>query len=153
MYNPRIRTKNSTAKDLRSSGTGIGRFTKKSVIRLGSLTKTEGVFKNIPSEDIIEVNTVDSIKNSRNKLLMKQCFAEAETPQSDWFIWENENTFINQITNETIDISDLLNILSSGLLMKRVCGFKGKGMYLIKNMEDWEAFKAIAKQKYPNLEY
>lgn len=153
-FKPQVRTKNSSSNDLRSANTGIGEFDVRSIVRLGSLTSTEAAFRRAPvNVPIVEVNSVEAVQNSRNKLLMKGCFKEAEIPQSDWFAWKDEDVFTNQITNEEINISDLLNTLTSGILMKRVCGFKGKGMFLIKTMEDWVNFKAVAKKRYPDLEY
>lgn len=145
-----IRTKNFSSAGLK----GVITSPHRTVVRLGSITPTSDVFPLGVQRGvrINEINTVDAIQNSRSKLLMKECFANAGIPQSDWFIWKESDIFINKITNEEIHISDLLIILSSGLLMKRVHGFKGNGMYYIKTMEEWGAFKSIAKSKYSHLD-
>lgn len=149
-FKPQIRTKNFSSAPLRGS---LGEFPMRAIVRLGSRTTIADAYPRMPQgQPVIEVNTVESIENSRSKLLMKERFAEVEVPQADWYIWKDSDTFINQITQEEINISDLLNILPSGILMKRVFGFKGRGMFYIKTMEDWQAFKDHAKNTYNNLD-
>lgn len=139
-YRPRIRSKNHSCNDLRHVNNGLGFYPFKSLIRLGSQTPTQKAFPK-SHQEVVEINTVDAIRNSRSKLLMKERFKEAEVPQSEWFIWKEEDVFVNQISNEEINIEKLLEILPNGLIMKKVYGFKGKGMSLIKTLKEWNNFK------------
>ena len=77
-----IRTKNFSAKPLRNS-----LFSKQSVIvRLGSTTPLEKAYpKKVTFTDIIEINTVEAVENSRNKLNMKTCFSLLDLPQAKWW--------------------------------------------------------------------
>ncbi len=153
LFKPQIRTKNHSANDLRSRGAGIGEFSMRSIVRFGSRTTTAEAFPMWHDKrPIVEINTPEAIENSRNKLRMKDCFLEREIPQSDWFIWKESDVFINKQTEEEISIEDLLNTVPSGIVMKKVCGFKGHGMFYIQNLEDWAAFKQQAKNLYPNLD-
>lgn len=118
----KVRSKNHSCDDLRSKNNGLGPFTERSVVRLGSTTMTELIYpksskKGLP---IIEINTVESIRNSRSKLLMKGCFKEANVPQSEW------TTSMNTIKEFTDNVG-------FPIVVKRVFGFKGRGMSRIPN--------------------
>ena len=115
----RIRTCNSTARPLRRSIL----VDDWAVCRLGSLTATEDCF-DTPRE-VIEVNTVDAIQNSRSKLRMKECFAKKKVPQADW--WTDFNG---------VNLSEL----PYPLVAKRVFGFQGRGMRLLSNVGEMRNF-------------
>ena len=85
---------------------------KKAVFRLGSSTEMP--------EDYIEINTIDAVKNSANKLLMKTCFDEAGVNTAEW--WE--------ITDD-LDINDL----PYPVVLKHVHGSRGTGNTLINSVE------------------
>lgn len=114
----KIRTKNPSASSLRKSIP----TKKRAVVRLGSLTPTIRVFPN--HRDVIEINTPEAIENSRSKLKMKECFSKLDVPQASW------STF------DTIDP----NTIEFPIVIKRVYGFKGRGMELIEDRDqfnDW----------------
>jgi glutathione synthase/RimK-type ligase-like ATP-grasp enzyme len=117
----RVRTANFTAKPLRKSI--LTDF--KAIVRLGSLTKTERIFGRIPG--IIEINTIDAIQNSRSKLRMKECFKQLKVPQAEW--WDS----IQALGQDT-------NNLPYPLVVKRVFGFQGRGMELINNQKELNAW-------------
>lgn len=126
LYKCKIRTKNYSADPLK------GRISLpfRSIVRLGSTTETEIVFPKSfkAGKTIIECNSVESIHNSRSKLLMKECFNKAGIPQANGL---NINEVIAQ---------DQLETLSYPLVAKRVYGFKGHGMRKLDNqeqLEDW----------------
>jgi len=148
-WKPQIRTKNHTAAPLRNS---LGEFAMRCIIRLGSRTTIAEAFPRMPhGRPVIEVNTVEAVENSRNKLFMKRCFDNDSIPQADWFTWKELDLFTNVKTQEDISINNLLELLPSGIIMKRVCGFKGIGMFYIQTIEDWDNFKLEAISRYPNL--
>lgn len=124
----RVRSKNYSCASLRHNEKGIGPFPIRSLVRFGSTTPTEMIFpKSYGKYDIIEVNSVESIQNSRSKLLMKECFATNKVKQSEWALPDNK---------------DKLNNMKFPLLAKRIFGYKGKGMVKLDNLEQLEEFIA-----------
>lgn len=125
MYNVLIRTKNWSAKDLR----GNIELPFRSIVRLGSLTPTQEILPKSYKlgKQIIECNTVDAIENSRDKLLMKSCFALNNIPQTKWYELED-------IINSNLDI------LNYPIIAKKICGFKGHGMMKLDTKEELSNF-------------
>lgn len=131
-FTPRVRSKNTSCNDLRAKGKGLGLFPARAVVRLGSITETKDIFpKTYGKVKIVEINTVESIQNSRSKLNMKTCFKDANVPQSQW--WDSLTTLEEYAKEKEIPYP---------ILAKRIYGFKGKGMILIQKQEDLDAFKA-----------
>lgn len=115
----RIRTKNFTSESLR----GSLYFPTRSIVRLGSTTQTKRIFPNsFGKYRILEVNSVDAVNNSRDKLLMKQCFDKAEIKHAKWWTWEGFQKVSSQ--KETGACHDKL-------VAKLRNGFKGHGMALL----------------------
>lgn len=139
-FKPQFRTKNFSSKDLKAKNGGIGEFSRRSIVRLGSLAPTSEAFPfSFGKKRIIEVNTVEAIQNSRSKLLMKACFTVAGVPQSDWY--EKRNGPLGDydfIVNGNTQNSILSENLPYPILAKRVFGFKGHGMAKFDNKEQFE---------------
>lgn len=135
----RVRSKNFSCDDLRTSNKGIGPFPIRSLVRLGSTTMTEIIFpKSFKKYPIVEINSVESIQNSRSKLKMKECFLKENIPQSNWFVNHGSKEYVTGLhDNMTIWA---FKKLSYPLVAKRVFGFKGHGMVLINNQEELEKF-------------
>lgn len=91
----------------------------RSVVRLGSTTIKED------GRERVEINTVQSIKNSANKLLMKKCFVASGVKTADWFTEGNLTTWA----------SDKYPIIAKSLY-----GSRGKGNTLINNQEELNQF-------------
>jgi glutathione synthase/RimK-type ligase-like ATP-grasp enzyme len=132
----RIRTRNSTARPLRRSIL----VDDWAVVRLGSLTPNDVIKEEsgIPwGARLIEINTPDSIENSRSKLRMKDCFATKKVPQADWWVPMTYNNGRNMdIVPEGNDYDNRptpINRLPYPILAKRVFGFQGRGMKLLQN--------------------
>lgn len=123
-----IRTKNFSAKSLR----GKVFFPVRSVVRLGSLTPTKEAFPISckKGHEIVEVNTVDAVQNSRDKMLMKSCFDRNKKIQHA--SWKDE-----------VD----LNKDEFPVVVKRRLGFKGRGMHLIQNQQEYETWSKKASKK------
>lgn len=118
-----IRTKNYTSKPLRKSII----TDRSTIIRLGSTTPIEKAFRKPKDpKDIIEINTVEAINNSRSKLLMKTCFSNGKVPQAEW--WRDKGFLC---TRDDIKFP---------LVVKRVFGFQGRGMELINNLKELDAW-------------
>lgn len=130
----KIRTKNFSARPLKGQVTTAKRV----VLRLGSTTPIEKVFpKSIKKGlEVQEINTVDAIKSSRSKLLMKECFAKDKVPQAEWWLPEYEQLEIifwpNNIEENPVTVSKL----PYPILAKRIFGFKGRGMIKLDNEKE-----------------
>jgi len=89
----------------------------RSVVRLGSTTFLE--------DDRVECNSVEAIRNSANKLLMKQCFTADEVKTAKW------------IKGEMSTIEDIV-ALEFPLVLKHIFGSRGTGNYLVRRQEELE---------------
>ena len=130
LYYPRIYSRHPSHSILRAKNQTLPLLPFRSVIRLGSTTVSDGR---------LEINTVEAVKNSASKLLMKQKFTEAGVKTAEWFKWIEEDTFL--YNNEEISIHEMLNKFPKGIVMKKHYGSKGLGNTYVKNIEDWENFK------------
>jgi len=119
----KIRTSNHTASPLRKSIL----VDCPAVVRLGSLTSTPEVFPGI--RNVVEINTVEAIQNSRNKLRMKECFKRLNIPQASW--WDSYQALAHDE-----------NPLPYPLVVKRVFGFQGRGMQLLRNERNLRAWSS-----------
>lgn len=140
----KIRTKNKSSNPLRKTIEVPFR----AVCRLGSTTPNEIIFKS--SQRFLECNTVESIQNSRSKLRMKECFAKAEVPQTIYF-----DTYIGTDVFKGIRLFQepgcepmRIYSLPYPILVKRVYGFKGRGMAKINNQQELESWL----ESHPNTE-
>jgi glutathione synthase/RimK-type ligase-like ATP-grasp enzyme len=126
-----VRTKNPSAAPLR----GTIRTPYRAIVRLGSRTSNNTIY---PGERITEVNTVQSIENSRDKLRMKRCFESYDVRQAEWFSFGRPGVlFMNGNSNMEVDPRELTRFPYVG---KAVVGFKGHGMQLIENAEQLNTF-------------
>ena len=142
-FKPRVRSKNHSCDELRRGGLGYYPF--RSVVRLGSVTPNAHLFKN--PNGIIEINSVDAVNVSRNKLLMKQAFAQAEVPQSEWWLIIDADGLVAYPKAANAGYVHL-DHLPYPLIVKRVHGFKGIGMSMINTNEELESWLSA----HPNTE-
>lgn len=116
-----IRTKNYSANPLR----GTIYTSESGIVRLGSVTTLRQAYpKKKDLSNIVEINSVDAVQNSRDKFAMKKCFDKAKIKHALYFLDPN-----NVPTDDFIPI-----------VAKRRFGYKGKGMKLILTLEEWEDF-------------
>lgn len=113
-----IRTKNPSAAPLRRSIF----VNKRAIVRLGSRTPSRQIY---PTQSFVEVNTVESIENSRDKLRMKECFSRYDVKQAEWF---------------TLDQVPIIRMADFPYVGKQIVGFKGHGMQLIENVDQLREF-------------
>lgn len=138
MYRVQLRSKNPSANELRGLLKTV-RTSKPFVVRLGSRTPTEEIFPRSYSRTI-ELNSIESIENSRNKLMMKNRFAAAgantAVRQSKWFefIQQGDILLANKIDSTESPIR--LSELPYPIVVKQICGFKGHGMVKCENLEE-----------------
>lgn len=138
MFKPIVRTKNFTAKPIRE---GLIPSRHRTIIRFGSTTPTERIYPRGVSlnKQIIEINTVEAIENSRSKLLMKKCFTDAEIPHPDYYEIDTEDKIFFYILNSDLDTIHM-DELPYPILAKREFGFKGHGMHKFddaKSLDEW----------------
>lgn len=96
---PQIRSQHPTHSHLRRSLTSQP-F--RAVIRLGSTTATADCYPEKTSQQlakVVEINSVESIKNSANKLRMKTCFTRDNIRTAEWL--SGAGTTIRELTNWT----------------------------------------------------
>lgn len=96
----------------------------RSVVRLGSTTDKEDTVTNGGRR--IEINTIQAVKNSASKLLMKQCFTTVGVKTAIW--WTNENGQFVFHGGEGEDIS-------FPIVSKHIFGSRGTGNTLLKDQE------------------
>ena len=134
----KVLTRHPSYKLLKDS---LPRVAFRSVVRFGSTTDVpETLAKN---GDIIELNTIEGVKNSSSKILMKKCFAFAKVPTANWFLLENVNNhknFINmsEVTENPI-IVDISN-LPYPIVAKHEFGSRNSGNYKLDNQKTLEVF-------------
>ena len=141
-YFPRVRSKNHSLNSLRRVNKGLPSLAVKSVIRFGSITPTKEVFPKGSKVPIVEINTVEAVKNSSSKLKMKDLFDEAKVSHPPWYTFSTEG-FLAQSAKKEVAFKDL----PYPMILKQIFGSKGRGMKFAENQE--ELTKAI-KDIYPN---
>lgn len=100
----------------------VGLLPFRSVVRLGSTTELPDTVT--MGGKRIECNTVQSIKNSSNKRLMKDCFIKSGVKTADW-------VYAKDINNK-----DLVKGLGFPIVAKHIYGSRGTGNYLLKTQEE-----------------
>lgn len=127
-FRPLILSRHPSHNVLRASTKNISLLPVKSVVRLGSSTECKDTIEN--GGNRIEVNTVQSIKHSANKLLMKQKFTEAGIKTAEW---------VRVISNNVDSLKEWASEIYP-IVAKAHYGSKGKGNTLIKSQEELESW-------------
>ncbi len=99
----------------------------RSVVRMGSTTPH--------LRERIECNTIQAVRNSASKLLMKQCFTRAEVKTADWWTYNN-HTFRPNNTDGGTDIS----VLPYPIIAKTHNGSRGEGNTLLESQQELESW-------------
>lgn len=122
----RVRSRHPSHNALRNA---IIRLPFKSVIRLGS----ETIVKDVD----VECNTIEAIKNSASKLLMKQCFTNAGVMTAPWWTTNDNKIFTSwKSVKESISIENL----PYPLIAKSFYGSRGRGNTKIENIKQLQEF-------------
>jgi D-alanine-D-alanine ligase-like ATP-grasp enzyme len=102
------------------------RFDKRVVVRLGSIT--------IPKYPVdLEINSVEAIKISADKLLMKQAFDKGQVPTAKWFVHIGNGEFKEGTKEEKV-------LLNYPIVVKNRFGSRGTGNYKFDSKEQLEAW-------------
>jgi glutathione synthase/RimK-type ligase-like ATP-grasp enzyme len=120
LFRPLILSRHPSHSILRAANQTLPLLPFRSVIRLGSSTESDGR---------LEINTVQAVKNSASKLLMKQKFTEAGVKTAKW------------ITKYQADFADgEIEDLGFPLVAKSHFGSRGVGNTKINTKEELEAW-------------
>ena len=122
LFRPMILSRHPSHDVLRLKHKKIAALPYRSVIRFGSSTEVEDSVAK--GGNRIEINTVNAIKISANKLLMKQKFVEAGVKTAEWLPGSTGKAVV-------------LETIGFPMVIKAHHGSKGRGNTLIKNEDDW----------------
>lgn len=155
MFRPLILSRHPSHSILRLKNKQITLLPYRSVVRFGSSTEVHDTIAN--GGNRVEINTVQSIKNSASKLLMKQKFTEAGVKTAKWMCAEehyiNEEGLVSGIEEHGEDS------FSYPIVAKAHYGSKGRGNTLIKTqkeLSDWMIGKTLSNyifEKFMNYAY
>jgi carbamoylphosphate synthase large subunit len=114
-FRPSIFSRHPSHDYLRRNNKTLPLYNFRTVVRFGSSTPTE------ENHYKVEINTVEAIKNSANKLRMKTCFTEGGVKTADWWT----NGALNDFAAEKYPI-----------VAKHIFGSRGTGNTLINNFQE-----------------
>ena len=101
-FRPRIRSRHPSHKVLRHTENNLPYMPFRSRIRLGSTTEVNDRFP------VVELNSIEAIRNSSSKLRMKQCFTQAGVKTAQWFIYNQQTSEFTDVINEgNVQIEDM----------------------------------------------
>jgi glutathione synthase/RimK-type ligase-like ATP-grasp enzyme len=121
LFRPQVRTRHPSHAPLR---TALALLPFRSIVRLGSTTPSD-------RPDRVECNSIQGVKNSADKLKMKQCFTQAGVKTANWFTAGNGGAQV------------VLNIASTKtfpIIAKHRFGSRGTGNYKLDDqqaLEQW----------------
>lgn len=120
LFRSKIRTRHPSHSILR---TKLPLLPFKSIVRLGSTTGAEDTLDK--GGNRIECNSIQAIKNSSSKALMKECFKKAGIMTANY-------------TNNVANIEAITDNWVNGLVAKSHYGSRGEGNTLIKTKEEFD---------------
>lgn len=133
-FSIKIRTRHPSQAPLR---TMLPRTAVRSVVRFGSSTEVKEVFPKFAGKrPIVEINTINSVKTSANKLLMKQAFTEAGVVTADW--WTINGKILTSMKAAAESIA--FDKAPYPIVAKHIFGSRGTGNTLLHNQQELEAF-------------
>lgn len=138
-FRPRIRSRHPSHTILRARNKKLPLLKFKSVVRLGSTTsisdtETEGGVR-------VELNTIEAIKNSSSKLLMKTKFTENEVATAKWWtMTKSKAGVITCLKYDSDDNRSNLEDLPLPIVAKNFFGSRNNGNTKINNLDELEDF-------------
>ena len=132
LFRPLLLSRHPSQSILRAKNQTLPLLPFKSVIRLGSST---------PSDGRLEINTVEAVKNSASKLLMKEKFTEAGVKTANWYTFSNYLFYPNgDLTLGGTDQTRGIETIEYPIVAKSLFGSRGIGNTKINNQEELEAW-------------
>lgn len=98
------------------------------IYRMGSTTPIERILRN-PRQRFIEINSIEGCLTSSNKIKMKKAFDLANIQHAQWFHITNLDTKDRVFRNKLSEYGVII--------AKHIHSSKGKGIYLIQNLNDF----------------
>ncbi len=112
----------------------------RAIIRLGSTTSKEQAYagRTVDLNRVVEINTVQAVKNSASKLLMKQCFTRGGVKTAQWWLYnQGMSRFCPNGINENMV---QLEQLPYPIIAKSHYGSRGEGNTKLNNQQELEAW-------------
>lgn len=132
-FSIKIRTRHPSQMPLRNM---LPKSSVRSIVRFGSSTEVKEVFPKFAGKrSIVEINSIDAVKCSANKLLMKQAFTKEGVITSDWWTYSNGRWFDEIIGNHTA-----WDDLPYPIVAKHIFGSRGTGNTMLHNQQELESF-------------
>ena len=135
-FRPRIRSRHPSHDILREE-LPLMKF--RSVIRLGSTTELD----NVP----VQLNSVEAIRVSSNKLLMKQAFTRDGVKTANWWRYAQASHTSHQFFKNSSDAMDDIVELPYPIVAKHIYGSRGTGNTLLntqQELEQWMQGKTLS---------
>ena len=135
-FRPDVRSRHPSHKGLRRKG-ALPMFPFKSVVRFGSITDYPDTVTNGGTR--LEINTIESVEKSSNKLWMKQAFMDNNITTAEWYIYNEMNEeFEKQSFDDFKSLSS--DEMNFPIIAKNVYGSRGMGNYKIENAAALDEF-------------
>jgi len=143
-FKPQVRSRHPSHKWLREN---LPLFPFRSIIRLGSTMTLQEAYPSKTSDQLArikEINSVQGVKNSSSKLLMKQCFTRAKVKTAQWWtctdFTRQGGTFEFYEEGLERDDTQKTNTLSYPIIAKSHYGSRGEGNTLINSQQELETW-------------
>jgi hypothetical protein len=136
-FRPRIRSRHPSHDCLRPEHKKLPLLPFRSVIRLGSSTELRSAVSNGGTR--IELNTVEAISNSSNKLKMKQCFTRGDVRTADWYCKSTEGDFFYACFGEAEEDIAVEN-LPFPIVAKKHYGSRNNGNTKLDTLEEFNTW-------------
>lgn len=130
MFRPRVRSRHPSHSILRHSQNNLPALPFRSRIRLGSTTEI------IDRHPVVELNSIDAIRNSSSKLRMKQCFRRDGVKTADWYQFEGNDFYYIDVTSgerRTINV----DTLPFPIVCKKHFGSRNNGNTLVRDLTEF----------------
>lgn len=134
MFRPLILSRHPSHQCLRAKHKNLPLSRHQSVIRLGSTTEVPDTIA--LGGRRIEINSVQSIRNSSSKLLMKECFTRAGVKTAAWY----RASIVTGSGTEGLEFTNGVR-LTFPVVGKEHFGSKGSGNTLIKTLDEYNAWR------------
>lgn len=134
MFRPLILSRHPSHQCLRAKNKNLPLSRYQSVIRLGSTTEVPDTITNGGRR--IEINSIQSIRNSSSKRLMKECFTRAGVKTAPWF----SASSVTGSSTEGLEFTNGVR-LNFPIVGKEHFGSKGSGNTLIKTLTEYETWR------------
>jgi D-alanine-D-alanine ligase-like ATP-grasp enzyme len=152
-YRPRIRSRHPSHSPLRVRGV-FPLYPFKSVIRFGSSKEYADSVSS--GGDRVEINTVQAVKNSSSKKLMKDCFTNESVKTADWWLYDFNQSVFCHTDKMGEEVNTQLVDLPFPIISKSYFGSRNKGNTkhnTVEELSEWLEGKDTSKylfEKYYN---